>query len=1430
MALQTHSLSTLIGNLSQSPAKPGDRIGIVQHVTETAHTLFSADVSVMFAINPSTTRLLAPAGVAGVLHTSDPASLDLPRLDGITAQVLRCGVLTIADLEQHPEFHSTFKRREGIRSFAAVALYTRQRSPLAVLYLNFRQERQFSSEDLDLLQLFVAQASLVLQHTRALRRYHEVARIGHEINQELDTAEVLFQNLLAHVGGILDITHGFMLAVHEPQTHSLHVFLTDDCQYHSIPNQDIADLRGCQWVIHHQQPLVIHHYSEEVAELPVQLSNVAGTEAKVFESLVFLPLTFRGMPLGVLSLQHLRPHAYDEEDLHILELLGNHIALALSNIRLYNNVRWLNETGQVLTRQLDSERVLQDVVDRIRAATKADLVILHSYIAASQLFDPLLRVSGELRASRPSRPGIPRPDDMALLIVQRNQPVFAKDSSRLFEALSGDPQTRKGRFEQREQIRSTAAVPLCVGEEAVGGLFVNFRQPQRFDGAQNLLIEGLASYAAIAIKNSREFDTLAQRRVRELEALQQIDHQINKTLDLHTVLQTIVTLSTESIHTFKASIFLYDAHRQVLETKAFFSPEDPAYYQSLVIPLHEKRGLVWWAFEHKRPIRVNNVQTDPEWHKLYIPVASDILSEMDVPLLDGEEVIGVINFEHKQAAAFSQADEDFVVTLAGQAVLAIKNAQAYAREQRLAREKQTLIEIDKEISKTLDLQQVMQKILDLAAVHIPSDAASILLYNPRTQTLQMKAAIGTHAAVNQIFELPVYQDKGITSWVFKHKTPVRIGNVSSDPKWHAMYAEASRSIRSEMDVPLLDGGEVVGVINFESRREAAFSQEDEDFLVALAQQAVLAIKNAQAYERAERGKSQLRALHEVDQAIIGQLDRYEQVIHAILENALKLTNVEAADLDLYDNGTASATYFARHYQGQLSFEHIDATDPALFQVPRGIVARVAETHQSYRTLHDAQEDPYYVGRMDTHSEVAVPLLAGDRLIGVLNLESRQRYAFDEEDVEVLELFAGQAVIAIQNATSYDRAERNLLRFRLLHHAGQQLGGIADLSQIDYAYTVVTQTILEHSSSQIIIRRYDAATQELVLAHCANIQGELPVERKSPDTGLNWQVMRERRTIVVPDVQHPPADVYGRTTDPWTRSRVIVPILFEGHYYGNLGLSHGQVNYFRDTDVELFEGLAYQLAITIYRLEAAQAYQDAEKRLGEARVMSSIGQSALGLAHRLGNDLGLVKTTVNNIRLELAAQGIDNAAIHQDLDRIVQDVRRVLDLSTRLKAELSDFRAEQPPRDPVVIPFNILLKQIAPTFPTIPENIEVQREGHENPARVRIIPGDFAEIVYNLVKNALEAMPNGGRLTLRVRSGSRYIELQVIDTGVGIPPSKQAQIFNLFYSTKGSFGFGLWSARRNALAHGGDVTVMSVVGQGTTFTLTLPLIDEYESTS
>ena len=228
-----------------------------------------------------------------------------------------------------------------------------------------------------------------------------------------------------------------------------------------------------------------------------------------------------------------------------------------------------------------------------------------------------------------------------------------------------------------KKIVSTAVVSLRIEGESVGILFVNYRHGQDFKAPQRNFVRGLANFAAIAIYNNRQFQNLYKNRLAELEAFRQIDLDISKSLRLADVLQAILKRASEIVRGDEASIYLYNAHTQQLETEVSFGPNKEKYQQHKV--RIDGPGLVPWVYRNKQQARVSNVKTDPQWRAVYHPLLDQTRSELDVPLLKHDEVVGVISFESAKEGAFSEGNEDFLVTLAGQAVLAIKEAQLTSR-------------------------------------------------------------------------------------------------------------------------------------------------------------------------------------------------------------------------------------------------------------------------------------------------------------------------------------------------------------------------------------------------------------------------------------------------------------------------------------------------------------------------------------------------------------------------------------------------------------------------------------------------------------------------------------------------------------------------------------------------------------------------------
>ena len=1395
-----------------------------EQLINTAQQLFYADIGAIFFISSLTGKTPVSPIIAGTVSDESLEILQQTGTSRMIHQALEEQVVIMADLATQPHYRDAFIDAENIQS--ALSLVIQQEDSqnlLAILCLYYRETHSFTPIEQEQLQVFAAHGAHVLRQAWYTYCQQEIVRLGQQASQEVNTVEDCFKHLRKVLPPLLDISHFFMLATFYPQRSNFDLFLSERGQYRLLPNNELNG--GYEWVLQTPDPLIIDHLSAEPDRLPSLFDSIPGTDFRDRESHIFIPLWFNEAPQGLLSIQHPEAHTYRDDDLHLMTLLGDQIASILSNLSLRENISQLNNIGQLLTRHLESDRVLEDIVTHMRATTQADLVLLYPFQQADKQFDPQPLLAGELLEPRIPQPDANRADDLAMLALQYGQPIFADNSTDLYRALCGDQAQNKGTFSKREKIQSTAVIPLYLIGEQVGVLFCNYRRPQHFDRLKQEFIQGLAGYAAIAIKNSRSFQSLADQGYKQLAALQKIDRQISKSLDLDTLLGTILQLAGQNITFDKGVIFLYQARTEELVIRAAVG-RDAETNLHQTIPLNEEHGLTRWVFLEKRPIRVGNVQAD----RRYLKRSESTFSELDAPLLDNTgAVIGVINLESDQENAFSEADEAFLVTLAGQAVLAVKNAQIFAGQARMLKERERLHKISQRIIQALDETEIFDLILEQALEATGAEAGTFMRYNEQFHDLEMAAERGVTA--DRVGDKHSIKE-GITGYVARKKKPLNVGDLSQMP-WADIHLPYIPNARSELAVPLLEGDKLIGVLNVESSHIHHFTDENEILLAEFADLAVIAIQTVERYLETEKERLKLFALRTVDRAIIRQVEDSDRTIQTILKEASILTGAEEAGLFLYKNGIQAKVYRARLdiEKGKIRIDQFKISEFQRSREQPGIIAHVAHTRQSYITRSDAQADPYYVdylGNSNIRSEVAVPLISADNdeLVGVLNLESSRLFAFNEDHVALLELFAGQTVIAIQNAQNYEALKMASRRLSLLYQAAQELGGVTINDHIDEVYHIVTRIAGEYGQSHVIIRRFSPVTGDLVVVSSA------PWDAKPRFGNINKQenfasawVARTGKTLIMPDVDNPPAETVGiKSADPRVKSLINAPIQFEGNFYGNLAFTHSKANHFQpdDDDIKLVEGLALQLAITIHRLETVEAYQEAKQRAQEAEVMERFGLQSFELAHRLGNDLGLTTTYVNRIKRRLEARNVADAIITQNLGNIDQDVRRVLDLSLALSEQLRGINESQP--EPSIVPVELLIDEATASLTNVPSNIQIQREIAKDLASVRVVPELGRDVLYNLLTNAIEAMPMGGIITIRAYNTRRYVFVEVSDTGVGIAPDKQDKIFGFLYSTKGegNTGFGLWIARRKALQNGGDLQLKeSRSGEGTTFILSFP---------
>jgi signal transduction histidine kinase len=268
-----------------------------------------------------------------------------------------------------------------------------------------------------------------------------------------------------------------------------------------------------------------------------------------------------------------------------------------------------------------------------------------------------------------------------------------------------------------------------------------------------------------------------------------------------------------------------------------------------------------------------------------------------------------------------------------------------------------------------------------------------------------------------------------------------------------------------------------------------------------------------------------------------------------------------------------------------------------------------------------------------------------------------------------------------------------------------------------------------------------------------------------------------------------------------------------------GYDHGAVDYL--TVPFLPELLRAKIRVFVEHYRCRQALAHAQREAQRAQHFAMLGRLAAGVSHEIRNPLGALALHIDLLEEELHDRAPESAAQVAEvfaeiktqmarLDDLLQDYLSLVRVSTieRISQELGEaLQAWADEWQPLALSQGVVLRL----------------EGVQHLGTLAFHPSTFRRALLNLVQNALEAMPQGGRLTLTGQRTATHLRLQVQDTGSGIPPTQLTTIFEPLYTTKpGGTGLGLYIVQEIVAAHRGQVTVERVVGQGTTFTLTFPL--------
>ena len=508
--------------------------------------------------------------------------------------------------------------------------------------------------------------------------------------------------------------------------------------------------------------------------------------------------------------------------------------------------------------------------------------------------------------------------------------------------------------------------------------------------------------AAKDITERKQAEEALQRDAREMEALYETSLEINAQPDIPTLLRTIVERASGLLNVPMGGLYLMKPDGETLEVVV--SHNLPKEYVG--ITLHLGEGVAGRVAQTGQPLMVEDYFAWEGRAKVFVePLFHRVLG---VPLKVGNRILGVIIINDNKPGVFSEDEVRLVSLFADQAAIALENARLYRAEQDQREFAETLREVSAVLVSTLDAGAVLDRILDQIGRVVPHDAATLMLIESGVARIDKcrgyaergleDMILGLHFRVADVSNLRTMMDTG---------QPIVIPDVEAYPGW--VQVPETGWIRSHLGAPLRIKGQVVGFLNLNSTIADFFAEAHAERLQAFADQAAMALENARLFEEARRRLDEMAVVSNV--ALVGAAGRPfdETVAHATKALSRLWPDATLGFLFL-DEADGSLRPHSSYYG--LTPEALASLRLSLGQ---GITGRVMRERQPIR-VGDVTVDPHYISHMPgIRSEMAAPLVAGERVLGVVNVESPRLDAFSGDDLRLLTTLAGQLATVFEKA-------------------------------------------------------------------------------------------------------------------------------------------------------------------------------------------------------------------------------------------------------------------------------------------------------------------------------------------------------------------------------------------------------------------------------